>query len=158
MQQTVTLNVKQKMELISMESKIKQKTTLDMFNELTGMGLSQEAVSALKEIATKTANTIGNKVIEIGKIIIMKIIDFIKKNPGFAIGMVIGAAIGALAVFIPFIGTFIAPMSITLGFSIGGAIGSQVDSAMKDLIKTAKSFFSLLEEIFHVLFKTEELA
>jgi hypothetical protein len=170
MAEAIVLTVPQKMALMTMESKAKQITALDIFNELTSKGLSQEAITALKEISLKTAKDIAGKTIEIGKIILMKIMDFIKENPGLSIGMAIGGAIGALAIFIPFIGAFIAPMSIALGVAIGGAIGNQMQNTkegklssggvageIENAIDIAKKFFNLLKEIFMAIFNPEEL-
>ncbi|MEA3522786.1 MAG: hypothetical protein U9R50_07405, partial [Campylobacterota bacterium] len=86
-----------------------------------------------------TAKDIAGKTIEVGKIIVMKIIDFIKENPTLSIGMAIGGAVGALAAFIPFIGPFIAPLTVGLGVAAGAIIGNQlsdvnVTGIAKDMI------------------------
>ncbi|MEA3522262.1 MAG: hypothetical protein U9R50_04755 [Campylobacterota bacterium] len=170
MAEAIVLTMDQKMALMSMESKAKQKTALDIFNEFTKMGLSQEVVSALKEISIKTAKDIAGKTIEIGKIIVMKIIDFIKENPGLAIGAAIGGAIGALSFFIPFIGAFVGPIGTYLGAGIGGLIGNKIQNThegklnsgglageIENAMNIAKKFFNLLKEIFLSIFRPEEL-
>jgi len=178
MAEAIVLTAPQKMALMTMESKAKQKTSLDFFNEFTSMGLSQETVTALKEISIKTAKDITGKVIEVGKIIVMKIIEFIKENPGLTIGMAIGGAVGALATFIPFIGPFLAPLTTGLGVAAGAIIGNHIGKAhnvddginkigeladnpmsttIKNAIEIAKKFFQLLKDIFLAIFKPEEL-
>ena len=178
MMESIILTVPQKMALMTMESQVKQKTSLDFFNEFISMGLSQETVTALKEISMKTAKDIAGKVIEVGKIIVMKIIDFIKENSGLAIGMAIGGAVGALATFIPFIGPFLAPLTTGLGVAAGAIIGnhlgkakniddgidkvgdiidSPVSTVIKNTIEIAKKFFNLLKEIFLAIFRPEAL-
>ena len=178
MAQAIVLTAPQKMALMTMESQAKQMTSLDIFNEFTNMGLAAEAITALKEISLKTAKDISGKVIEVGKIIINKIIEFIKENKGMAIGMVLGAAVGALAGFIPFIGPFIAPLTAGAGAIVGSVIGnsmndiqstddfaekvgayadSPVTATLKSILDMAKKFFHLLKEIFLAIFKPEEL-
>jgi len=178
MAEAIALTIPQKMALMTMESQAKQKTALDFFNEFTNMGLSQETVTAFKEISMKTAKDVAGKTIEIGKIIVMKIIEFIKENPELTVGMAIGGAIGALAAFIPFIGPFIAPLSVGLGITAGAIIGNHVsdvksvdegidkvgelaDSPITTSLKNAKDiaikFFKLLKDIFMAIFKPEVL-
>jgi len=170
MAEAVVLTMNQEMALMSMESKAKEMTTLDIFNELTSKGLSQEVVIALKEISLRTAKDIAGKTIEIGKIILMKILDFIKENPGLSIGAAIGAAIGALSFFIPFIGSIIAPFGATLGAALGAFIGNKMQNTkegklnsggltgeIENAMDIAKKFFNLLKEIFMAIFKPEEL-
>jgi hypothetical protein len=142
MAEAIVLTAPQRMALMTMQSHAKQKTALDFFNEFTNMGLSQEAVTAFKEISVKTATDVSGKIIEIGKIIVMKIIEFIKENPTLSIGMAIGGAIGALAIFIPFIGAFIAPLSITLGVAAGAIIGNQLsDVNIAGIAKDLKRWY-----------------
>ena len=166
MAEAITLTIPQKMALMTMESQAKQTTALDIFNELTSKGLSQEAVTALKELSLKTAKDIAGKTIEIGKIILVKILDFIKENPGLAIG----AAIGAISFFVPFIGAFIGPLGVALGAAIGGAIGNRMQNTkegklnsggltgeIENAMDIAKKFFNLMKEIFLAIFKPEAL-
>jgi len=176
MAEAVTLSVQQKMALMTMESQAKQKTSLDIFREFDSMGLPSEAITALQEIAVKKAKDIGGKVIEVGKIIVTKIIAFIKENPAMSIGVALGAAVGALAGFIPFIGPFIAPLTTMLGAGIGALVGNSIgrsqnieeaiDNAseiatlkgsFKEAMRVAVKFFNLLKEIFLAIFKPEAL-
>jgi len=163
MEQSIVLTASQKMALMTMESQAKQKTALDIFNEFTSMGLSQETITILKDISLKTAKDIAGKTIEIGKIIIMKIIDFIKENTKLAIGMVIGAAVASLVSFIPFIGPFLIPLGVAIGGIAGNRLqnGSNIDSSMVDnmenIIDIAVKFFNLLKEILLAIFKQNEL-
>jgi len=175
MAEAVTLSVQQKMALMTMESQAKQKTSLDIFREFDSMGLPSEVITVMQEIAKKTARDVTGKVIEVGKIIVTKIIEFIKQNPALVLGAAIGAAVGALAVFIPFIGSFIAPLTTVLGAAFGAIIGNHIGKsatlyeAMDDLehhqlatittnaVEVAKKFFNLLKEIFLAIFKPEAL-
>lgn len=163
---TAELTIEQRMALMSMESKAKQKTLLDLFRELQEMGFSDEIITGLKEIAQKTAKDITGKVIEVGKIILNKVIDFINENKGIAIGMVVGAAFGALTAFIPFIGPFIAPFMTKVGVIAGGLIGNKMQEApqntgvtgeIENIKNIAVKFFNLMKDIFNAIFRPEEL-
>jgi len=170
MAEAIVLTMDQEMALMSMQSKAKKTTALDIFNEFTRMGLSQEVFIALKEVSLRTAKDIAGKTIEIGKIIILKIFDFIKENPGIAIGAAIGGAIGALSLFIPFIGSIIAPFGTTLGVAVGIFIGNQIQNTKEGKLSSkgltgdienaydiAKKFFNLIKEIIIAIFKPEAL-
>lgn len=171
MDQSTVLTVDQKMALMKMQSQAKSTSVLDIFNDLKREGLSSEAITALKEISLKTAKDITGKTIEVGKIIILKIIDFVKANPNVAMGMAIGAAFGFLVSFIPFIGPFLAPFATFMGVSAGTYYGNKLqnrkdgnevlqgpEGVLDNLIDLAKKFFSLLKEIFQAIFKPESLA
>jgi hypothetical protein len=166
MANSVNLTIDQRMALMSMESKAKQKTSLDVFNEFLEMGFSNEVITGLKEISLRTATDISGKVIEVGKIIVIKIIDFIKENSGIAIGIALGAALGALTAFIPFIGPIIAPFMTKLGAIAGGLIGNKIQNAPKNngltgeienIKEVSVKFFNLLKDIFKAIFKPEAL-
>ena len=104
---------------------------------------------------------IAGEVITTGKIIVLKIWEFIKANPNMAIGIVIGAAIGALVNLIPFIGPWLSPIAIAIGATIGGLTGHRLDKIIggetvtpnlfEDLITAAKTFYKLLADIFNAL-------
>lgn len=166
MAETIDLTVEQRMALMTMESKAKQKTSLDVFKELVAMGFSDEVITGLKEISLKTAKDITGKTIEVGKIIINNIIDFIKENKGLAIGMLLGAALGALTAFIPFIGPIIAPFMTKLGVVVGGLVGNKIQNTpnntgitgeIENIKNVAVTFFNLLKAIFNAIFRPEAL-
>jgi hypothetical protein len=175
----VNLTIDQRMALMSMESKAKQKTSLDLFREFSEMGFSDEVISGLKAVAQKTAIDISGKVIEVGKIVIIKVIEFVKKNKEIAKGMAIGAIIGAMSAFIPFIGPLLAPLLTQVGILAGAVIGDHlkgvksldegldrldefvdapIKSAIKSAMSIAKEFVALLKEIFATIFRKGDLA
>ena len=178
MTEAIALTIEQRMALMSMESKAKQKTSLDLFREFQEMGFSDEVLSSLKEVAQKTAVDITGKVIEVGKIILIKVIEFINKNREIVIGMALGAAIGVISNFVPFIGPLLAPLITKLGIFAGAVIGSHlkgiknfdegldrmeefvdkpVKTAIKNAMKVAGEFMQLLKDIFFAIFRPEEL-
>lgn len=136
---------------------------VDIATDMINSNVPTEVVTRLGELWKKTKNIAG-QVYSIGKILVLKIWDFIKKNPGFSIGLALGAAIGALTHFIPFIGSLIAPVAIAAGAFLGGVAGMQLDKVAKgeapsdslvqylgDVINIACDFFKLIVDIFRAL-------
>lgn len=178
MTEAIALTVEQKMALMQMKGNAGRISLEDRYNDLKQSGLPLEAIGALTDLSMKTAKTIAGEVIDIGKIIVMKILDFVKENPTLSIGIAIGGAIGALAAFIPFIGPFIAPLSIGLGAAAGAVIGNQISgvdnlndgvdkigeladspitTTLKNAIDIGKKFFQLLKDILVAIFNKTEL-
>mgnify|MGYP006981145414 CR=1 FL=1 len=128
--------------------------------DLATRKLPLEAVTRLQGL-WDTSKIIAGEVITTGRIIVIKIWEFIKANPNMAIGMVIGAAIGALVGLIPFIGAWLAPIAMAIGATVGGLTGGRMDdiasgiavtnTMFEDLISAAKKFYALLAEIFNAL-------
>jgi hypothetical protein len=107
---------------------------------------------------------IGESVVSIGKIILLKIIDFIKENPNMAFGVALGAIAGAMVSsfisWIPFIGQALSAITIGAGMLIGAIAGDRMDraengeyideslmSVFGDTISVAKKFIKLFIEI-----------
>jgi outer membrane lipoprotein SlyB len=107
---------------------------------------------------------IGGDMVKIGKIIVVKIIKFVKANPNMLIGMALGAVAGVLASlfvgWIPFIGQLLTSLAIAAGVFIGAISGKRVDDLEKgkqldntiagvfgDAIVVAKKFFTLIIDI-----------
>jgi len=113
-------------------------------------------------------HTIGESVIAIGKIILLKIIDFIKENPNMAFGTALGAIAGAMASsfisWIPFIGQALSVITIGAGMLIGAIAGDRMDraengeyvdeslmSVFGDTISVAKKFIQLFIDIIKTI-------
>jgi hypothetical protein len=150
-------------DLMVMQTEVKDKKWLDAVVEFTNKGVPPEVVMRLQELWEVT-KTIGNQVYEVGKILVMKIIEFIMANPGMAIGVVLGVAVGSLTNMIPWIGTIMAPIAMAIGGFFGAVAGHRLDKLAKgeiksykdsslfaDLITTAKEFWRGLVEIFMAL-------
>lgn len=133
----------------------------DIYAWLRESGLSSEAAIRLKSLIEVTAK-IGDRIISVGKIILIKIIEFVKAHPNLAVGIAIGAAIGALVNMVPFIGAFLAPIATVIGVTIGVLGGHRLDKSAngqdqntgliaiaQDVIEIAKAFFKLLSDIFN---------
>jgi hypothetical protein len=133
----------------------------DIYSWLRESGLPSEAAIRFKSLIEVTAE-IGDRIISVGKIILIKIIEFVKAHPNLAVGLAIGAAIGALVSMIPFIGAFLVPIATVIGVTIGVLGGHRLDkwangqdqksgliAVTQDLIEIAKVFFRLLSDIFN---------
>ena len=135
----------------------------DLYAWLRESGLPDEAAIRLTAFVD-TVRKIGKNVISIGKIILLKIIEFVEAHPNLAVGIAIGAAIGVLASLIPFIGTYLAPIATALGIGIGAVAGHRMDRRAsgelaandssllpfaEDIIDIARTFFDLLAEIIN---------
>lgn len=79
----------------------------EQFDDFIVMGLNRaipaEIITRLQSLWDFTKEIAG-EVVVIGKIIVQKIIEFVKANPKLAIGLALGAAVGALIASIPFLG------------------------------------------------------
>lgn len=134
----------------------------DLYVWLNDTGLPHEISIRLHELATYTKKA-GNKVLLIGKILLIKIIEFVKAHPNLAIGVAVGAAVGILANSIPFIGPLLAPLATALGIPIGAIAGHRLDRGkevsdgiigiVQDIIEIAKEFFQLLIDVFNTIFR-----
>jgi hypothetical protein len=116
---------------------------------LLDRGLPPEVVTRLQDLWDKT-KVIGGELVAVGKIIVMKIVDFFLANPGLAIGLVIGAAVAALvSASIPFIGPLLSPLVVVLSTLYGYNIqlGGR-DSLLYSTVQLAVEFFKLLIDIF----------
>lgn len=135
----------------------------DAVVNFTNNNVPVEVITRLKEL-WGTTKIIGEQVYEVGKILVMKIIEFILANPKMAIGAVIGAAVGSLTNAIPWIGSMLAPLSMAIGSFFGAVAGHRLDKIAKgeldsfnnsnifaDLITVAKEFWIVIVEIFKAL-------
>jgi hypothetical protein len=136
----------------------------DLYVWLNDIGLPHEVSIRLHELATYTKKA-GNKVLPIGKILLIKIIEFVKAHPHLAIGVAVGAAVGILVNRIPFVGPLLAPLATALGITIGAIAGHRLDKRTQgkevsegiigiaqDIIEIAKAFFQLLIDVFNTIF------
>lgn len=134
----------------------------DLYVWLNDIGLPHEVSIRLHELATYTKKA-GNKVLFIGKILLIKIIEFVKAHSNLAIGAAVGAAVGILANSIPFVGPLLAPLATALGIPIGAIAGHRLDRGqevsdgiigiVQEIIEIAKAFFQLLIDVFNTIFR-----
>jgi hypothetical protein len=146
-------------------------SSTDLYVWLNDTGLPHEVTIRLHELATYTKKA-GDKVLGIGKIILIKIIEFVKAHPNLVIGAGIGAAVGAAVAMlinsIPLLGPLLAPLGAALGLTItavGAIAGHKIDQRdqgkdvsdgivgiTQDIIEIAKAFFQLLIDVLNTIF------
>ncbi|MBW4582106.1 MAG: hypothetical protein KME42_21280 [Tildeniella nuda ZEHNDER 1965/U140] len=134
----------------------------ELYIKLQELDLPEEVVSRLHQILTYTKKVAG-KVFSVGKIVLLKVIEFVKAHPflvaGAGIGAVIGGAIAGLITSIPFLGQLLAPIAAILGITItavGAVIGHRLDKQFQgvgeDIVEIAQHFFALLKDVFSTVF------
>ena len=145
------------LELALMQAESGSMASSDLYLWLRECGLSPEIAVRLKELVNVTQR-IGNKVVSIGKLIVMKLRDFIMAHKGLAIGTVLGAAIASLVAAIPLLGSLLAPLGGLLGLAIavtghqsdkhptGDRGGVSLLDLPQNLIEIARAFFDLFIE------------
>ncbi len=136
----------------------------ELYVWLNETGLPHEVTIRLHELATYTKKA-GNQVIHVGKIILIKIIEFVKAHPHLALGVAMGAAVGYLVNSIPFVGQILAPLATALGIVIFGIAGHRLDKrsqgkevqsgilgVAEDVIEIAAAFLKLVADVFNTIF------
>lgn len=159
------------LKLTLMDADAQSTSSSDLYLWLIESGLSSEVAIRLKDLADITGK-VADRAISIGKIILLKIIEFVKAHPNLAIGIAVGAAIGALVGLIPFLGVYLAPVVAAISATIGAIAGHRLDKIEQgqtvntstglivvgqDLIEIAKAFFTLIAEIFNAVFNEQVL-
>ncbi|WP_017654941.1 hypothetical protein [Fortiea contorta] len=138
----------------------------EFYDYLQDMGLPEEIVTRLHELISRTLK-IGKKFFAIGKIVLFKIIEFVKAHPflvaGAGICAVVGLAIYNLIISIPFLGPFLEPIARALGIGItltGAIVGHELDKRFpgvgQNIVEIVSEFFQLFAEVINAL--SHELA
>ena len=140
-------------ELLSYSIKAESLDKIDTMVFFTKKGLPLDIATRLLALWDKAAK-IGNKIISVGKIILLKIIDFIKENPTMAIGMAIGGCLGFLLSWIPVLGPWLIPILAI----VGGVCGLQKDEInQRDPKSDLQAIFNLLGDSLEVIKKSLQL-
>jgi xanthosine utilization system XapX-like protein len=163
---TTTSQAQANFEFTLLNAEAEATTNSDLYLWLRESGLPAEVSIRLMNMVDCTGK-VADKIISIGKIILIKVIEFVKAHPNLSIGIAVGAALSLLASTIPFLGAFLAPIVGLLGIAVGAVAGHRLDKLEKgqvvntnvetieigkDVIEIAKEFFKLLIDIFNVVF------
>jgi hypothetical protein len=135
----------------------------EVYAQLQELGLPKEFISRLYELITFTKKVAG-KVFAVGKIVLLKILEFVKAHPflvvGAGIGAVVGAAIVGLITSIPFLGQVLVPVAAALGITVtvvGAVVGHRLDKQFpnvgEDVNEIVQHFFSLFADVFNTVFR-----
>lgn len=146
-----------RMEFMVLESKAENFGGPEFDATFTNAGLPPEVVLRLKELWESTCR-IGEKVVRIGRVILMELARFARENSNLAVGVALGAGVGALVSMVPVLGPFLAPLAALLGVVIGTVAGSRLDQdagasegavgIAQEAIIIARKFFELFAAIF----------
>jgi ElaB/YqjD/DUF883 family membrane-anchored ribosome-binding protein len=157
---------KANLKLTLLNAEAESVSSNELYLWLIEQGLSSEAAIRLKNLVDVT-QTVGERIINIGKIILMQIVEFVKKHPHLVMGIAIGAAIGILIGAVPFLGVYLAPIAAVVPMAVGAIAGHRLDKMeqgktvntsddftviAQDIIEIAKEFFTLLIDIFNTVF------
>lgn len=142
------------LELALWQAEAETVSSSDLYIWLRECGLPSEIAIRLKELVAVTKK-IGAKLVSIGKVILLKLMEFIQKHPYLATGVALGAGVSALIAGIPFIGPILAPIAAVIGITVGAVIGHRMDKGhdhspplgivelTQDVIEIAREFFQL---------------
>jgi len=160
------------LDLILLNAEVGTVASSDLYIWLRESGLPSEVAIRLKSLID-TTKKVADQVINIGKIILIKIIEFVKEHPNLATGIAVGVALGVIASMVPFLGSILSPIAIALGVSVGAIVGHRMDKTDKenavntdlnltttvtqDIIEIARYFFELLIDIFNTAFDESKL-
>lgn len=150
----------------------------EIYSKLQELRLPTEVIDALYSLIDKTKE-IGGRVFNIGKIVLLKVIDFVKSHPFLSLGVVsgifvghnillVGHAITGLISHIPFLGSLLAPISAkittilgAIPSVVGAMLGHRLDKKIPDIGQNAheilKAFFSLLIEVFNTIVEDDNV-
>ena len=131
----------------------------ELYAWLVDSGLPHEVAIRLHDLIGVT-KPVGNKLFAIGKIILIKIIEFVKAHPFLVVGAAVGAAVATLITSVPFVGQLLAPVAMALGITItavGAVVGHRLDKCFQgvgeDIFEIAKEFFKLVTDVFNTIFR-----
>jgi uncharacterized membrane protein len=150
----------------------------EIYSRLQELRLPTEVVDVLYGLIDKTKK-IGDRVFNIGKIVLLKVIDFVKAHPFLSLGIasgifvgqniiIVGHAITGLISYIPFLGNLLTPILATITAILGtipsvvaAMLGHRLDKKIPDIGQSVdeivKLFFSLLIEVFNTVISTDNV-
>lgn len=148
-----------RLELALWQAEADTVNSSDLYIRLTEMGLPPEVAIRLKQLL-EVIKPIGGKLISIGKIVVLKLIEFVEKHPNLATGIALGAALSVLVGAVPLLGPLLAPIALAIGVTAGAIAGHRMDKAQgegmnrdsgvgaiaQDVIEIARAFFQLIIE------------
>lgn len=148
-------------EALLLQAEVYKLDKVETMAFLSNKGVPLEIITRMMESLWEKSIIVAGQVLNIGKIIIMKLIHFIKENPNMLIGLAIGIGLGMLANSVPFIGSFIAPLVTVIFSTLGVLHGHRLDkiakgeyagdSLMEDAITITKKFWCFFYDIFNTI-------
>jgi hypothetical protein len=142
----VMTNEQAMLELTLINAELTDQDFDDVVVEGLQSGIPPELLTRMKELWEQTKNIAG-EVIEVGKIVVMKIIDFIRAHPKLGKSLALGAAVYFISHAIPIVGPLLAPLlaSVTTIYSLWNR------ASFDEVVNMAKDFFALIVNIFNAV-------
>lgn len=137
------------LELAIWQADAEAMSSSDLYIWLRESGLPSEVAIRMKELINVTAR-IGAKTVQLGRVLLVKIIEFIKKHKNLAIGVALGAAISSLVSAIPFFGPLLTPIVLPLGIVIGAIAGHRVDKATIGVVNGDSTVISVAQDAIEI--------
>lgn len=109
-------------------------------------GLPPEFITRMKAL-WETTRVVGGEVIAVGRIIVLRILEFLKANPNLTAAVGVAAAAYLLSQSIPLIGSMLAPI---IALASGGVVLAKTTS-VEAAIEMARQFFAMLVDIFELV-------
>lgn len=149
------------LELALMQAESDSFSSSDLYLWLRECGLPSEAAIRLKDLVAVTCR-IANRIVSVGKLIVIKLREFIAAHKGLAIGALVGAAIASLIAAIPLLGSILAPVGALFGITVavaghkgdspdGASAGINILELPQDLVAMARTFLDLFIETLQVV-------
>lgn len=150
-------------KLLALQTETKGWDKVDMMTYFTKEGVPLEITTRMNYL-WDFKTEFSDNVVNVGKIIVMKLLEFIENNPYMTIGIAIGVGLGSLAamIHIPFIGHIVMPIIATIPPIYFGLKGNRMDKIMRgeyvgdslidDGITSAKQFWTLFADIMNSSF------
>lgn len=132
------------LQLSELNAQAKDRPFAEVLVDLLNRKVPTEIVTRLEDLWEITKKA-GGEIIQIGKIIVLQIVDFVRANPDIAIALAIGGAAGALIGLIPYIGPFLQPLMTAV---VAILVAGRQKGALEDAVLLAKKFYELLANIF----------
>lgn len=149
-----------RLELVLLESKVEDFSGADFDARFLNAGFPPEVTLRLRELWEATCK-VGDKVLRIGKIILMELARFAQENHNLAMGVALGAGVGVLVSLVPILGPFLAPLATAVGVGAGAVVGARMDrresskrgaiGITEEAIFIARKFFELFAAIFRAV-------
>ena len=144
-------------ELILLDAEARRTSVHTFYDRLLELGTPPEIVYRLAGLCRFTRR-VGRRLVAVGKIILLKIVEFLARHPGLCIGAAIGAALTMFAAQVPFLGPIIWPIAgiilIPFGMGVGHAIdtGRIDDPLLTNVIRAAREFFAAIVDTLRTAF------
>lgn len=137
------------LELSLWQADAEAMSSSDLYIWLRESGLPPEVAIRLKELGDLTAK-VGEKVVNLGKIVLTKLIEFVKAHPNLAAGIALGAAVSVLIASIPFLGPILASIALPLGIVVGAVAGHRLDKGNGHSINGDTGFVSIAQDVIEL--------